>query len=299
MDVRQQARLSGLVWGSDPEQQALWTRNDQEWPPLERCMHASVVVHPPYKIKEQIVVVVGGKKNHEDASNSVLLLWNAAEQSTSCRKWIEGPAMNETRKSLAAVVCNGSLYAIGGRNDCDSFLNTIERIDINHFLSPRKCDQENPWETLTCRLSEARVFCCTASIRDRYIVVAGGWGPDGAALASVDIIDTVQESQQFVLPGPHLNVPRASFGMTVIGSCIYVVVGVSHDLEAEALKSVEYLKLSDSCDDGTRNNATSVLSASLPWKIHEDLALSEPRDGHAVARAGSCLVVSGGWRRSC
>ena len=297
MDVRQQARLSGLVWGSDPEQQALWTRNDQDWPPIERYGHASVVVHPPHNNKEQIVVVIGGKTQQEKiAKNSVLLLWNAAEQSTSCRKWIEGPAMNETRKSLATVVCNGNLYAIGGRNDRRFLLNTIERIDIIGLLSPKKCYKENPWATLTCRLLEARVCCCTASIHNRYIVVAGGWGVDMEALASVEIVDSMQESSPYIFPGPPLNVPRHDFGMTVIGPCIYVVGGLSHELQAEGLKSVEYLKWSNS-REGTRNNATSVLSASLSWKIHEDLALSEPRWSHAVDRVGSCLVVSGGWPR--
>ena len=161
MDAREQARLSGLVLGSNEQEPPLWTRNDQDWPPLERYEHASVVVHPPNNNKEQIAVVVGGRNQEDIANNSVLLLRNTAEQSTSCRKWIEGPAMNETRKSLAAVVCNGSLYAIGGRNDRRSVLKTIERIDIIDLLAQRKRDEENLWESLTCQLSEARDYMLT------------------------------------------------------------------------------------------------------------------------------------------
>ena len=293
MDVSEHARLSGLVLGSNQEESASWTRNDQDWLPRKLCDHASVVAHPPYNNKEESIVVVGGLDQQDKATNSVLLL-NAAEGS-NCRHWIEGPAMNEARSSLAAVVCNGSVYAIGGKHDRFSVLNTIERIDIIHLLSPKKCDKENPWFTLTSQLSKAREYFSAAAIHNRYIVVAGGWSIDVGALASVEIIDTVQESQPHVFPGPPLNVPRVFFGMTVIGSCMYVVGGLSHDLlEAEAFKSVEYLKLSDSRGEGTNNNATSMFPSSLSWAIHEDLALNEPRCGHAVARVGSCLVVSGG-----
>ena len=297
MDAREQARLSGLVLGSNEQEPPLWTRNDQDWPPLERYEHASVVVHPPNNNKEQIAVVVGGRNQEDIANNSVLLLRNTAEQSTSCRKWIEGPAMNETRQSLAAVICNGSLYAIGGRNDRRSVLKTIERIDIIDLLAQRNRDKENLWESLTCQLSEARDCCCADTIHNRYIVVAGGWGVNMEVLASVEIIDSMQESQPHVLPGPPLKVPRRLFGMTVIGSCIYVVGGLSRDLEAEALKSVEYLKLSDSSGELTSNKATLVVQPSSAWMIHEDLSSILPRWGHAVVRVGSCLVVSGGLPR--
>ena len=225
MDVREQGRLSGLVLDNDKEEPASWTRNDQDWPPLERFGHASVVVHPPNNNKEEIVVVVGGNKNEEDATNSVLLFLNAAEGS-KCRQWIEGPAMNEARSFHAAVVCNGSVYAIGGHNYGRSWLNTIEHIAIIDLLSPKTRAKATPWETLTCRLSEARDCCSAVTIHNRYIVVVGGRGTGERALTSVEIIDTEHESQPYSFPGPPLNVPRHCFGMTVIGLCIYVVGGI-------------------------------------------------------------------------
>ena len=133
------------------------------------------------------------------------------------------------------------------------------------------------------------------TIHNRYIVVAGGWGSrDVKYLTSVEIIDTVQESSPYIFPGPPLNVPRQYFGMTVIGSYIYVVGGTSHDSSAEALRSIENLKVRDSRDEKTSINGTSVSPPSLSWTKHQELALSEPRYAHAVARVGSCLVVSGG-----
>ena len=273
MDVKDRECLSGLVLDNDPEEPASWTRNDQDLPLFERCGHASVVVHPPHNINEQIVGVLGGKKDEESATNSVFLL-NAAQQS-NCRKWIEGPAMNETRSFHAAVVCNGSVYAIGGRNDRHVYQNTIERIDIIDLLSLKKLNKENQWKTLTCRLSHERVTCSAAAIHNRYIVVVGGRGTAlQATLRSVEIIDSHQNNQPTVCFGPPLNVPRQFFGMTVIGSCIYVGGGLSGDLEEEGLKSAEYLKLSASRRLEIRNNATSVSQPSLEWKIHEDLALS-------------------------
>ena len=293
MDVREQGRLSGLVLDNDPEEPASWNRNDHDWPPLDRYGHASVVVHPPNNNKEESVVVVGGCKWLELANNSVFLA-NAAQQS-NCRQWIEGPAMNEARSFHAAVVCNDGLYAIGGRNDSHSDQNTIERIDIIDLLSPKKLDKESQWKPLTCRLSKARWDCSAAAIHNRYIVVVGGRETGKRALTSVEIIDTEHESQPYIFPGPPLNVPRRDFGMTVIGLCIYVVGGTSNNLEkGQGLKSVECLKMSDSRGEGTNNKGTSVFPPSLSWTIHEKLALNQPRYGHAVARVGSCLVVSGG-----
>ena len=135
--------------------------------------------------------------------------------------------------------------------------------------------------------------CSAATIHKRYIVVVAGRGTDDRTLASIEIIDTVQESQPYLFPGPPLNVPRRNFGMAVIGSCIYVVGGSSHVFRAEALRSVENLKVSDSHGEKT-SIGTSVFPPSLSWTKHEGLALSEPRAWHAVARVGSCLVVSGG-----
>ena len=295
MDVSNQTRLSGLLMGIDQDEPK-WTRNDQGWPPLDRYGHASVVVHSRANNMEEMVVVVGGEKLGEHANNSVFLL-NAAEES-KCRQWIQGPHMNEARLWHAAVVCNGSVYAIGGNNDHHSLLNTIERIDIIDLLSAKKRDKENLWKTLTCRLSKARKYCSAAAIDNRYIVVLGGLGGLGAvleALASVEIIDTMHENQPNVFNGQPLNVPRYCFGMTVIGSCIYVVGGTS---KGECFNSVECLKLSDSRGDGTNNKGESIFPSSLSWAIHVDLALTESRWGHAVARVGSCLVVSGGWAGS-
>ena len=296
-NIRQQAKLSGLHFTNranihkEPE----W--RPSEWPPLPggwRLEHTSVVMKHPDKNQGEIVVVLGGYNNEGHDLNSVLLL-NVDEHK---KVWREGCAMNEGRSSCAAVVCNGSLYAIGGSKEW-SALPTIERIGITELVySSFASNQKNQqWTTLECCLSWDRKGCAAAVVHDRFIVVAGGEGEDYGFLSSVEIIDTSSKSQRFVIAGPHMNLARSSFGMAVIGSRIYVVGGSGLDyLDDEddtKFDSVEYLEFDDWLTE-KQKDTKSMSPLTNSWTIHKDLVLGTPRSQHVVVRVGCCLVVEGG-----
>ena len=203
--------------------------------------------------------------------------------------------MNERRTNHGAVVCNGSLYAIGGQNGGCFALDTMERISVMDLVSSfTKTDKENkPWETLQCRLSARRYGCSTATVHNRYILVAGGRGWTDRMVSTVDVIDSGQASGDqpcSVFTGPSLNIDRTWFGIAVVGSCVYVVGGLGDG--ERYLNSVEYLEFKD--HETNSNNATSVFPSSLSWTIHKELILKKPVYGHAVVHLRSCLVVSGG-----
>ena len=205
MTLKEQARQSGLVlFNETPE----WNYDD--WPPLEggwRYRHATVVLdHPDKKDdnnKAQTVVVLGGWQQDKGYVNSILAL----DLADPNMLWREGPPMNRNRAGHAAVVCNGSMYVMGGSNAGSSF-DCIERIDANDILQSSltiSSTRKSSWTTLTCRLSTGRCGCCAVAVHNRYIVVMGGYF-SGRNLSSVDIIDT---STHAVIAGPSMTLPRS------------------------------------------------------------------------------------------
>ena len=266
--------------------------------------HASVVVNDPagHNSKNGTETVVLLSSHGE--SNMVHFL--QMDDTTQNLCWRVGPSMNQTRMFLAAVICREYLYAFGDDYD------TVERIGIEDLLgnsskssSPTN-NKRHGWTTLECRLSKKRYGCSAVVVKERFIVVAGGF--EKSTLASIEILDTAASTNStsgvVVRAGPPMNVSRAHFGMAVIGSRLYAVGGLDDGVN---LSSVEYLELDDwvagqgpqrSILISPSNKVSSVWTNS--WRIDE-LALDTPRCLFGMVRVGSCLVVVGGtdgWRLS-
>ena len=279
--MQEQARLSNLAFPDTNKDEMPQWKSDS-WPPLLggwRRYHASVVVNEEKK-GQQTVVVIGGQKAELLVTNSVLLM--------DLERWRKGPSLNQHRGGLAAVVCNGSVYAMGGR--CDGqLLDSIERIDLLDLLkSPCATNNKTHWKTLTCTLSTPRDGSQAAVVHNRFIVVVGG--DNYSFLSSTDIIDTTGQNQHIVIPGPSMTVPRYLCGMAVVDHRIFVIGGMK---QGSKLNSVEYLDFSEVSHDNNEDVHFSFPS-SFQWNVHKDLVLSVPRYAHAVAKVGTCLIVTGG-----
>ena len=292
--LKQQAWQSGLFL---PDETAQW--NETDWPPLVgewRYDHATVVLNHPDQDtdsnnKGQTVVVLGGVQQGQGIVNSVLVL-NLAE---SNMHWRQGPAMKKRRREHAVVVCNDGVYVMGGYNG--GSLDCIERIDSNDLLQAAlttSTTHEINWTTLNCRLSTQRRGCCAVAVHNRYIVLMGGKDRARDDLSSVEIIDT---TNQTVIEGPSMNVPRELCASAVVGHRIFVVGGLSNN---HILDSVEYLDFAaPSGNEETKVEtaaATVTFSSSSYWTTHSDLVLSEPEMRRSVVAVGSCLVVAGNHR---
>ena len=111
----------------------------------------------------------------------------------------------------------------------------------------------------------------------------------GKYLASVDILDT---SNDTVLEGPSMKVPRSYCASAVIGHRIFVVGGCGERL-------VEYLEFASLCDkDETKEkerDSSTILSAlsSSGWTTRSDWMLFAPRFTCTMVAMGSCLVLAG------
>ena len=275
--LQEQAWHSGLVL---LDERAEW--NEDDWPPLEggwRWHYATVVL-------DHTVVVLGGLKQG-GATNSVLVL-NLAEPE---KQWREGTPMNKKRCVHAAVLCNGSVYVMGGFSGFSN-LDCMERIDSNDLLRPSTTtsnSKKSPWTTLTCRLSTRRFACCAVAVHNRYIVVMGGWD-GGPNFPSVDILDT---SDHTVIAGPNMNFPRIWCASAVVGHRIFVVGG------STANTLVEYLDFGKPSDNEEgQDNLSTFISSLSGWTTHSDLVLSASGDSCARVTVGSCLVVAGRRNRT-
>ena len=142
--------------------------------------------------------------------------------------------------------------------------------------------------TLECTLSTPRSACQAAVVHDRFVVVVGGY--NGECLSSTDIIDTAEQTQHTVIAGPSMTTPRSLIGMAVVGHRIFVIGGYTG---SSRLNSVEYLDFIEASKE-TNEDLSFIFRSSLKWKVHRDLVLSAPRYSHAVAKVGTCLIVTGG-----
>ena len=284
--MQEQARLSNLFF-PDTNNVEMPQWNSDSWPPLLggwRQSHKSVVVNGEEK-EQQTIVVIGGLKK-KGATKSVLLM----DLDKETKEWREGPRLNERRVGHAAVVCNGSVYALGGSR-IGQYMDSIEQIgllDLNK--SPSTTNDKKPWTVLNCTLSTSRCGCEAAVIYNRFIVVVGGVNKFFNYLSSTDIIDTTVQTQHSVIAGPSMTVPRSVCGMAVVGQFILAIGGTSGSAH---FNSVEYLEFMDSSPDSNAD-VKLIFPSSSKWKVHKGLVLSVPRKKHAVAKVGTCLIVTGG-----
>ena len=295
MKIQEQASLSGLVFADSKDKiEPQWRPSSNIGPPLlgrHVWGYGLVLVHHP-AMNHKMVIVLGGRLS---CPTNLVSLWNVGEN-----RWQNGPPLQEKRRNLATVVCNGAVYVIGGFNG-HTVLDTIERIhvgDLLHYSS--SCSSSSistkGWKMLKCRLTSKRKGCAAVAVSDRFIVVAGGRISGDRHLSSVEILDTASGNPYSVVSGPSLNVGRSDFVMAVVGPRIYAVGGW-RNLFARCLDSVEYLEFDDWLDPATSTVALSTKS----WTVHKKLVLSKPRivvsPGQVVFSAvqlGSCLVVAGG-----
>ena len=240
--------------------------------------------------RDKLLVLSGGWPDPiSDGATNLVSLMNVGDL-----RWQTGPPLQEKRRNLASVVCNGAVYVIGGYNG-DTALDTIERIHVGDLLhsssSSSSCsNSSNGWKMLNCRLTSKRLSCAAVSVSDRFIVVAGGSSSIlDNCVSSVDILDTASGNPYSVVSGPSLKEGRSGLAMAVVRSRIYAVGGWGI---ASCPESVEYLEFDDWLDAPTATSSVALSTKS--WTVHKELILKKPRARLFAVQVGSCLVVAGG-----
>ncbi|KAJ1529501.1 hypothetical protein ONE63_006274 [Megalurothrips usitatus] len=172
-----------------------------EWTPLPSLPFALTGVRMDF-LHGRIIVAGGQSENGTEKAT-----WYLDEKSS---KWKTSIPMSTPRAFHGLVSVGGILYAIGGKNEDGTIINSVERYDPN----------ENRWFTVAS-LHEARYdFGCVAI--DHFIYVAGGIGGQQYWLRSVERYDTLTNQWSFLTP---MSLARASFGITVSDNRIYCIGG--------------------------------------------------------------------------
>ena len=316
MTMQEQIELSGLEIvsslssSSSSSSQLQWNSTNQ-WSPLlggGRSYQACVTILSGNGENDgQTIVVIGGQMQRHLYTNSVIV-WDP-----STKRWRNGPSLNDRRANLVAVVCRDKVYAIGGfggdNYDGYTTLDTIESIQMSSLLETTETStmtrqNNSQWTRLQCRLSSPRKQFAAVAVHNRYIVILGGSNAIlGQDLSSVDIMDTApphnnnDNGEPMIVAGPSMNLTRSCFGAAVVDNCIFVVGGYVNSGRSTSLESLLFQQQPQD-KDKDHTNRNSNMSCTFPnssWRMEPHLSLSSPRNSHAVAKVGSCLVVAGGY----
>ena len=138
-------------------------------------------------------------------------------------------------------------------------------------------------------------------VHNRYIVILCSHTGIGHYLSSVDILDSAppqinNNNGETIVAGPSMNLARFSFGAAVVDNCIFVVSGWVKGGPSTSVESLLF-KQQPQDKDKDHTNSNRNMRCTFPyfsWRKEPHLSLSSPRDSHAVAKVGSCLVVAGG-----
>ena len=215
-------------------------------------------------------------------------------------EWRLGPNLNDKRKRLVAVVCADKVYAIGGCGR--GVLDTMESIQVSSLLETMETSttrQDNSqWTRLQCRLSSPREACAAVVLHNRYVVILGGH-TGRQHLSSVDIMDTApphnnNNGEPTIVAGPSMNSSRSYFGAAVMDNRIFVVAGWVNEMASTSVESLLFQQQPLDKDHTNSNSNARCLFPNSSWTVEPHLTLSMTRIRHAVAKVGSCLVVTGG-----
>ena len=324
MTMQEQIEMSGLEImsslssssSSSLSSQLQWNSTNQ-WSPLlgggrdgQACM--TIESGNENGAGGQTIVAIGGEWQSDSYTNSVIV-WDP-----STKRWRNGPSLNDRRDNLVAVVCRDKVYAIGGwggdNNDDDYYnyttLDTMESIQVSSLLETMETSMttrqnNNQWTRLQCRLSSPRMKCAAVVVHNRYIVILGGVNGMQQDLSSVDILDTApphnnnnsRNGEPTIVAGPSMNSTRCAFGAAVVDNRIFVVGGNVNGRRSTLVESLLFQQQPQD-KDKDHTNSNSNVTCTFPnssWRKEPHLSLSRPRAAHAVAKAGSCLVVAGGY----
>ena len=320
MTMQEQIELSGLeimsslsTSSSSPSSSQLQWNSTNQWSPLlggGRAYQACVTIMSSSGENDaggQTIVVIGGLMQSIRCTNSVIV-WDP-----STKRWRNGPSLSDRRAYLVAVVCHDKVYAIGGvGGDNYTILDTIESIQVSSLLETTETSMptrqnNSQWTRLQCHLSSPRRQCAAVVVHNRYIVILGGHTGMHQDLSSVDIMDTApphnnnNNGEPMIVAGPSMNSTRCACGAAVMDNQIFVVGGYVNGMPSTSVESLLFQQQPQD-KDKDHTNSNSNVTCTFPnslWRMEPHLSLSSPRNSHALAKVGSCLVVAGGYCENC
>ena len=97
-----------------------------------------------------------------------------------------------------------------------------------------------------------------------------------------------------LVAGPSMNSSRYAFGAAVMDNCIFVVGGWVKKRPSTSVESLLFQQQPQDMGHTNSSNSVSCLFPNSSWRVEPHMTLSTTRVDHAMAKVGSCLVVTGG-----
>ena len=139
-------------------------------------------------------------------------------------RWHVAPDMNTEREEHGVAICDGILYAVGGKDEDWGALDSVEYLDLRQM--------EQGWRNAP-KMNEHR-NCHVVACSNGKVFAIGGKGTDWTVTASVEYLDVAHVEQGWK-KAPSMNSKRKCHGVAVWDGKLFVVGGYRRS-------TVEYLK---------------------------------------------------------
>ncbi len=266
-------REAPRIAAPDPDPK-LWSSATRGWrrlPPTPDCPAGPRYLHTATVLADGRVLLAGGlcdfPKMADDPApwppHTRTAVWDGAR-----RQWVEGPSLARARiHHTATLMPDGSVIFAGGQEDPAlapggmPALGSVERF-TGEAMKPAP------------RLGQARARHSAIAFADGTLLVAGGFGVEGSALASVESLAPGAPSW---IALPPLRTARHSHTATLLADGRVLVAG-GKDVDENALASTEIWD-----------------PARKEWLAGPELPVA--LNAHATARLanGDVMVAGGAW----
>eukprot|EP01083_Nonionella_stella_P053413 141291_1 len=184
--------------------------------------------------------------------------------------WINGtPSLQTKRDTLACAVVNEHLYAIAGWYESNSYLDTIEVLNVGGDLQSTSVQWRYMNDTFTNPSDGLR-----AVQRDDHIIVIGGYDAYGKVeSADVYIIDTV--AQTISICGT-LEVGLSHGASIIYGNTLYIFGGSEEGGETEFSDRHQYITLPPTAAPTLSPTTASQSPSSNPFFIPRNSPTNYP-----------------------
>ncbi|CAB0009089.1 unnamed protein product, partial [Nesidiocoris tenuis] len=210
------------------------------------------------------IYLVGGCHEEFSDSKSVPLSGENYSFDLKCGEWKAEPCLITPRRSFGLVACNGRLFAIGGQDETNTILSSVERYDPDRKV----------WDEMS-PLPEPLIGSAVC-VHDGEIWVVGGMNGNTANVNVSRSVWCYDPKNDLWFKKSSLRFGRAFASLVTYENQLFLVGGVAN--ENGGIVSNDHVDVwNEEC-------------ASWRLKGHIDV----PRHGHTVAFIGSFMVLLGG-----
>ncbi|XP_050534257.1 kelch-like protein 2 isoform X2 [Daktulosphaira vitifoliae] len=200
-------------------------------------------------LNDSTLFSIGGQYGPVTTSSVCTLELNSLE-----KKWKLTSNLLSPRKNFAVCTDGRYVYIVGGTDECDDVLNSVEYYDT--YIKE--------WNSNISSMSSAKSYCSAISYKDRIYVFGGE--NCGNTIKDVEYYDF--ETKIWTLLDP-MPIGKSRMSVTVIGNIAYFIGGEVYDFLSETLTtgksafafnldSLNWIRLPDLIQERSLTNSVGI-----------------------------------------